>query len=200
MPHAEPAMIAKSLLVGICVLHKAAAFSSVPAHATDTCEEDPITMHEVEDAQQEWGAAIVRISSSYLSGGDYVATAADAADLLYGYGRTNVLFKPTKAAEHPFRPTATGALSYFVGGDVVTGGYAEDSGFALGPDHLGWTAVSLEDHQVDLYKASAHAMGEYFFTAADGNISKVEYTFGYKRNEDGKARIFLHHSSLPFSS
>ena len=28
--------------------------------------------------------------------------------------------------------------------------------------------------------------------------SKVEYTFGYKRCGDGKVRIFLHHSSLPY--
>jgi len=27
---------------------------------------------------------------------------------------------------------------------------------------------------------------------------RVEYTFGYKRNDDGKVRIYLHHSSVPF--
>ena len=42
-------------------------------------------------------------------------------------------------------------------------------------------------------------MGNYYFTsAADGSKTKVEYTFGYKKNEDGKVRIFLHHSSVPF--
>ena len=34
--------------------------------------------------------------------------------------------------------------------------------------------------------------------AADDSFAKVEYTFGYKRNEDGKVRIYLHHSSLPY--
>ena len=31
-------------------------------------------------------------------------------------------------------------------------------------------------------------------------ISEVEYTFGYKRNDDGKVRICLHHSSVPYAS
>ena len=42
---------------------------------------------------------------------DYVAAAADAASLLYGYGHGPVLFKPTKAAEHQFRPTGNEAMS-----------------------------------------------------------------------------------------
>ena len=47
--------------------------------------------------------------------------------------------------------------------------------------------------------ATAPAMGEYFFTsAADGSVAKVEYTFGYKRADDGKMYIYLHHSSLPY--
>ena len=44
-------------------------------------------------------------------------------------------------------------------------------------------------------------MGTYYFTsAADGSKTKVEYTFGYKKNADGKVRIFLHHSSVPFEA
>jgi hypothetical protein len=46
-----------------------------------------------------------------------------------------------------------------------------------------------------------HAMGTYEFTCATtGEISDVEYTFGYKRNPDGKVRICLHHSSIPYES
>ena len=56
---------------------------------------------------------------TYLDGGDYVAAAAEAAGELYGYGHTDVLFKPTKAAEAPFRPTAAEAMSYFVGHEAV---------------------------------------------------------------------------------
>jgi len=43
------------------------------------------------------------------------------------------------------------------------------------------------------------AMGNYFFTKNDGSVTKVEYTFGYVRDNNGKLRINLHHSSLPFS-
>ena len=44
-------------------------------------------------------------------------------------------------------------------------------------------------------------MGSYDFTCATtGDISTVEYTFGYKRCADGKPRIFLHHSSVPYDT
>lgn len=55
-------------------------------------------------------------------GGDYAAAAAKVADELYGYGHTNVLFKPTKAAAQ-FRPSAD-AVSYFVGHNPVENGHA----------------------------------------------------------------------------
>jgi len=159
----------------------------------------PITLEEIVNAQREWGDAIVRISSTYLSGGDYVAAAAKAADDLYGYGRTDVLFKPTKASQTPFRPTGEGALSYFVGGDKVEGGYAEDKGFALNGG-MGWKKVIFDNDKIDFNGATAQAMGEYYFySASDDSVSKVEYTFGYKRNDDGKVRIYLHHSSLPYA-
>jgi len=44
-------------------------------------------------------------------------------------------------------------------------------------------------------------MGEYTFTDAEsGDKVNIYYTFGYKRNDDGKLRIYLHHSSLPYSA
>eukprot|EP00439_Symbiodinium_sp_Y106_P010013 s9807_g1.t1 len=65
---------------------------------------------------------------------------------------------------------------------------------------LGWSSVVFDNHQIDLSGTVAIAMGNYYFTsAADGSKTKVEYTFGYKKNSDGKVRIFLHHSSVPFS-
>ena len=42
-------------------------------------------------------------------------------------------------------------------------------------------------------------MGNYFFTGPDGSDTKVEYTFGYVRGDDGKLKINLHHSSLPYA-
>jgi len=60
----------------------------------------------------------------------------------------------------------------------------------------------FENHQTKRTGNIAIAMGNYYFTCAEtGNVSKVEYTFGYKKSiKDGKLRIFLHHSSVPFSS
>merc|ERR1712070_645320 len=132
--------------------------------------------------------------------GDYVKVAADAAGELYGYGHSNVLFKPTKAAEYPFRPTGGEAMSYFVGGSVVDGGYEEDAGFAINGGK-GWSDVVFTNHQIDYNGNTATAMGSYVFTCATtGSKNKVEYTFGYKRNADGKCRIFLHHSSVPYAA
>eukprot|EP00954_Amorphochlora_amoebiformis_P000513 40522-Amorphochlora_amoeboformis.AAC.1 len=157
-----------------------------------------ITVDEVKECQENWANAIKTISKTYLDKGDYIKAASDAAAQLYGYGNTNVLFKPTKAAEYPFRPTGEEAMSYFVGADAVENGYAEDAGFAINGGK-GWSNVVFSNHQIDLNGPVAIAMGSYEFTSAeDGSKSKVEYTFGYKRNPDGKPRIFLHHSSVPY--
>jgi len=159
-----------------------------------------ITEEEVIAAQDAWANAIATISKTYADGGDYVKAAADAAGELYGYGKSNVLFKPTKAAAYPFRPTAGEAMSYFVGCEAVEDGYKEDGGFAINGGK-GWSNVKFENHQIDLNDETAIAMGTYYFTCSTtGSVSKVEYTFGYKKNDDGKARIFLHHSSVPFSA
>jgi len=91
-------------------------------------------------------------------------------------------------------------MSYFVGSDAVEGGHAEDSGFAINGGK-GWSNVVFENHQTKLTGDLAIAMGNYYFTCAEtGAENKVEYTFGYKKTEDGKLRIFLHHSSVPFST
>merc|ERR1712032_1479330 len=155
---------------------------------------------EVQSAQAAWASAIKTISKTYLEKGDYVAAATKAAGELYGYGHTNVLFKPTKAAEAQFRPNAEDALSYFVGHQAVEGGHLEDSGFAINGGK-GWSDVVFDNHQTKLSGPIAIAMGNYHFTCAEtGTETKVEYTFGYKKSMDGKTRIFLHHSSVPFSA
>ena len=48
---------------------------------------------------------------------------------------------------------------------------------------------------------TAQAMGDYVFTdATSGDEVRVEYTFGYTRNDDDKVRIYLHHSSVLYVS
>ena len=119
---------------------------------------------------------------------------------LYGYGKCDVLFKPTKSTKNPFRPTGEDAMSYFVGSEAMKNNKfkGEDAGFAINGGK-GWKDVTFRNHKIDLNGPTAQAMGDYVFTdATSGDKVRVEYTFGYKRNADSKVRIYLHHSSVPF--
>merc|ERR1719326_2332023 len=165
-----------------------------------TTDNGDVTKDEVLACQAEWAASIKKISKVYKEDGDFVQTAADAAGELYGYEYDNVLFKPTKAVDERFRPSGESAMSYFVGAKNVEDGIEEDGGFAINGGR-GWSDVVFDNHQIDLNGNTAMAMGTYDFTdATDGSKTTVEYTFGYKKNEDGKVRIFLHHSSVPYSA
>jgi len=174
----------------------------VPTYVTkaDIVPKADITIAEVLACQAKWADSIAKISSVYLEEGDYVAAAAQAAGELYGYGHHDVLFKPTKATKHPFRATGEVAMSYFVGAEVMKMDEfkGEDAGFAINGGK-GWKKVVFSNHNVALNGETAVVMGSYDFTCATtGNVATVEYTFGYKRCEDGKPRIFLHHSSVPY--
>ena len=152
---------------------------------------EPITPDEVLAAQKAWGDAIVAIGQAHAAGGDVQTLATQSVSTLYAYGLGPVLFKPTKAADMEFRPALDQAVSYFVGGVV-----AEDHGFALQP----WSQVRFGDQQIAIDSDSAVAMGNYFFTdAATGSETKVNFTFGYLRDPEGRLRIHVHHSSLPYA-
>ena len=126
--------------------------------------------------QSKWAAAIETISATHKDGGDFVQAAADAAGELYAYGHGDVLFKPTKAAAHQFRPTPEEAMSYFVGGANVADGYDEDGGFAINGGK-GWAKCVYDNHNVVVKNDVAIAMGNYYFTCATtGEEAKVEYT------------------------
>jgi len=152
----------------------------------------PISEREILAAQKEWGDGIVEIGRLMLEGGDYTARAEQHIDTLYAYDLAPTLFNPTKAAEVQFRTKRAGALSYFVAGNAD---YEEDHGFALQP----WTAVRFENAGFFIAEGLSLAMGNYFFTDTDDVETKVEYTFGYIRDDAGRLRIVLHHSSLPYS-
>eukprot|EP00240_Pyramimonas_obovata_P013077 CAMPEP_0118921206 /NCGR_PEP_ID=MMETSP1169-20130426/559_1 /TAXON_ID=36882 /ORGANISM="Pyramimonas obovata, Strain CCMP722" /LENGTH=259 /DNA_ID=CAMNT_0006861891 /DNA_START=51 /DNA_END=827 /DNA_ORIENTATION=+ len=92
-----------------------------PIAAPGQAAVEDVTEDDVLACQAAWAGAIKNISKTYLEKGDYIGAAGEAAGELYGYGHTNVLFKPTKAAEYPFRPTGEEAMSYFVGGSAVDG-------------------------------------------------------------------------------
>merc|ERR1719238_1278265 len=94
------------------------------------------------------------------------------------------------------------AMSYFVGAEAMKADEykGEDAGFAINGGS-GWKSVVFRNHQVESYGDVAHAMGDYVFTdATTGAEVRVEYTFGYKRCDDGKVRICLHHSSVPYAA
>merc|ERR1712149_138965 len=137
------------------------------------------------------GDGIVNIAKTHTDGGDFVQAATDHINNLYAYGISDVLFKPTLAAEEQFRPTFDKALSYFVASNNAC---PEDKGFAI----KGWTAVRF-DGDIITEGSVGMAMGNYFFTTPEGDETKVEYSFGYMLDGDGKVRIILHHSSMPYA-
>lgn len=152
---------------------------------------DSITADDVRSAQQAWGSAIVAIGAASAHGDAVHAVASNLVDTLYAYDAGPVLFKPTMAAEAPFRNTLGEAISYFIGGSVP-----EDHGFACQP----WSAVRFGDQQIIIDSDSAAAMGHYYFTDANTGVeTEVEFTFGYIRDPEGRLRINVHHSSLPYS-
>lgn len=188
--------------VGILLLTVLAAFafSSCDSPSAEADEDNAeaateavtISKQEVLDAQKTWGEGIVTIGKAYSEDGDYVAAARKHIETLYGYDMGEVLFKPTLAAEKQFRTTFEGALSYFVGGNEK---YPEDHGFAIKP----WTNVRWESTGIITEGNMAVAMGNYYFTPADGSDEvKVEYTFGYTKDKDGNLKIILHGSHLPY--
>jgi hypothetical protein len=151
-----------------------------------------ISLNEVENIQKDWGANLVKLGSLK---GSFEACENEASQMikrLYGYDNGIVLFKPTKAKENQFRLSFEGAKSYFIGGND---NFMEDSGFALQP----WINVRFDNASVILNEKTASAMGNYFFTEPNGNIVKVEYSFGYFLDSNGNLKINLHHSSLPYS-
>jgi hypothetical protein len=151
-----------------------------------------ITKQEIIQAQKAWGNGVVAIGKAYSQHGDYKKVAENIANTFYAYQLGPVLFKPTKTAKHQFRLTKEGAISYFVGGNKR---FPEDEGFALQP----WTKVKFKNAGLFIDGNYAVAMGNYFFTPAQGKPIKVEYTFGYIKDKAGKLKINLQHSSLPFS-
>ncbi len=154
----------------------------------------PITETDLTQARKIWGDALVAISKAYDTDGIDAARAIaeDALDGAYGYNLGPVLFKPTLASgEKTFRPTRKGALSYFVGHDDD---YPLDGGFGL----KSWRKVESETSASFIEGDVAMWMGWVTFTDKDGQVTKVDKSWGYKKDADGTMRIVLHHSSLPY--
>lgn len=156
-----------------------------------------MTINETDIAQARtaWGAAIIAISAAYEAGGIDEATIAanDALDQLYGFEFGPILFKPTlSGGSQTFRPTREGALSYFVGHNPD---FPADGGFGI----KNWREVTSETSAHFIDGDVAMWMGWVVLTDKDGNVVKVDKSFGYKRDAAGALKIVLHHSSLPYA-
>ena len=154
-----------------------------------------ITEAEVLAAQKAWGEALVSISTTYDEKGIAAArTLADnIIDQAYAYQSGLVLFKPTlTTGDQTFRTTHKGALSYFVGGDSS---FPKDTGFAL----KGWRKVEIRNAGIFIIGNTATTMGNVSITDKTGKVTTVDKTWQFIRGGDGKLRIIVHHSSLPYS-
>ena len=154
----------------------------------------PILEKDISDAVSAWGDGLLEISNAYENSGIDKATlvAEDMLDRLYGFNLGPVLFKPTlSGGRQTFRLTREGALSYFVGRNPV---YPQDSGFGIKL----WRKVSAEASAVFIDETVAMWMGWVTFIDKNGEVTKVDKSWGYKLDNKGSLRIILHHSSLPY--
>lgn len=160
--------------------------------------QDVITFDEVNAAQQAWCDALVKIGKLKEEGGDYKTYAEQVLSTAYNYDSGKVFFKPTLAfGEQTFRNTKKGALAYFIGGDPD---YPNDKGFALTP----WVKARYDNagpnnEGIQIYGSVAITMGNVWVTDKSGKEVMVDKTWVFKKGKDGKLRIIVHKSALPFS-
>lgn len=160
--------------------------------------QDIITYDEVNAAQQAWCDALVKIGQLKEESGDYKTFADQVLSNTYNYDNGKVFFKPTLAfGDQTFRNDKKGALAYFVGGDPD---YPNDKGFALTP----WVKARYDNagqnnEGIQIYGSVAITMGNVWVTGKDGKEVMVDKTWVFKKGKDGKLRIIVHKSSLPFS-
>ncbi|MEM8787101.1 MAG: phosphoribosyl-AMP cyclohydrolase [Pseudomonadota bacterium] len=145
-------------------------------------------------ARAAWGDGLIAISRAFEENGiDGAREVANAVlDAAYGYNLGPVLFKPTlSGGAQTFRTNKKGALSYFIGHDPE---YPNDGGFGI----KGWREVTSETAASFIEGDVGMWMGWITMTDKDGQVTKVDKSFGYKMDTDVVARIVLHHSSLPY--
>ncbi|MBI1291975.1 phosphoribosyl-AMP cyclohydrolase [bacterium] len=156
--------------------------------------ERPITEQEVIAAQNAWGDALVAISTAYDDEGLAAARriAETVIDTAYGYNLGPVLFKPTlTVTPQTFRTTRAGAISYFIANDPA---FPSDGGFAL----KSWRSYEIENAGIFINGDVAISMGKVRVTDVNGAVTEVDKTWGWTRDAEGRLRIVLHHSSLPY--
>jgi hypothetical protein len=159
--------------------------------------QDIITYAEVNAAQQAWCDALVKIGQLKQSGGDYKGFATQVLSEAYNYDYGKVFFKPTlTSGDQTFRNDKKGALAYFIGGDPA---FPNDNGFALRP----WVKARYDNtgdknEGIQIYGSVAITMGNVWVTDKDGNEVMVDKTWVFRKGKDGKLRIIVHKSALPY--
>jgi len=155
-----------------------------------------ITEKELAEARIAWGNSLIDISNAYDEGGIDKARflASEIIDNLYGFEFGPILFKPTlSGGSQTFRTDKEGTLSYFIGQNSK---YSSDTGFAL----KSWRESDSETSSIFVENNIAMWMGWISLTNKDGDVVKVDKSWGYKKNKNGILKIILHHSSLPYQA
>lgn len=187
------AVACSALLAGCSAPHTKPTAAAVPAAVAARA---PLTVQQVNDAQQAWCDSLVNIAKTYAAGGDYKTVATAVLTNQYNYDYGMVLFKPTLTfGDQTFRLDKEGAAAYFIGGNPK---YPDDKGFALKP----WVACRYTNSGggsgVLIDGDFAATMGNVFLTDAKGGETVVDKFFAFKRGADGKLRIIVHKSALPY--
>jgi hypothetical protein len=192
--------ITSSVMSGALFIQPAIADTTssmaVPARVKTSIANRAISESEVLAAQKAWGEALVAISTTYDAKGlkDAKALAGTIIDAAYGYQFGPVLFKPTlTVAPQTFRTNRAGALAYFVGDDPS---FPMDKGFALN----GWRKVEIKNEAIFISGNTATTMGNVMITNKEGKVTTVDKTWQFIKDDNGKLRIILHHSSLPYTA
>jgi hypothetical protein len=194
----RPSMFAR-VVVGLFMMGSSVVSFSSTAAASSAAKSavvvnTNVTEAEIQAAQEAWGKALIQIGKDFDAKGLKAATktANEVLDAAYGYNMGVVLFKPTlTTGDQVFRTTKEGALAYFVGGNSK---FPNDNGFA----NKAWQKYEFKNAGVFINGDLALTMGNVFLTDKKGQVTKVDKTWGFKRDDNGKLRIVLHHSSLPY--
>jgi hypothetical protein len=156
----------------------------------------PITVAEVEAAQRAWGDALVAIATEHDRNGQAAAKrlAERVVDSAYAtIWARSCSSRPWLPLRPPSAPTARAPSPISSAAIPVI---RATTGFAL----KGWRSYEIKNAGILITGSSATSMGNVTVIDSKGARTTVDKTWGYVRGPDGKLRIVLHHSSLPYKA
>lgn len=155
-----------------------------------------ISKEEVANAIENWAKGLFEIGAEFQANGYAKARVVAEKFIIdtYNYQQDEgTAFKPTVADQSDsWRNTFDEALSYFVGGDPE---YTTDKGFAL----AGWNFMEKKA-EAEIPSCDTYTWcGKVTLKDNNGNTAVVDKTWVFRKDGNGKVRITLHHSSLPYT-